>query len=482
MSDNNQYFENGTNQNSGQFKPATNTHQDPENIYTQPLSRQPKPPVRPTINKQSPNTFMNLLWGFVVFLVLFGLLLGVYVIAKSPNKLGLDKYLDSANKAANNVLSQSSAINTKQAVQFAPQEGARSTVEVVSKNLPAVLSINVQTKQNGASVAGTGYIVSSDGLVITNKHVVALGCRFGQSGIQITALANDQKAYSADLLSVDPIDDIAILQLKDKNNSSLNLTPVEFGDSAQLQQGEEVIAIGNALGTFQNSVTKGIISGLNRSFDTAGLKDECTNSDVRTDGLIQTDAAINQGNSGGPLFNAAGQLIGMNTLGSPDAQNVGLAIPSETIATVLNSYKSNQAIIRPRLGVVSQEVNAARKLDNSWLPVEYGEFVGSFDVAIAENKVISPGSAAEAAGLSFGDIILEIDGKKLESTQDNPNPLRRLILNKQSGQSIKLTVLKAIKSSNSRQINYEPTPISLSVTLKGLNYDVKTGELINSEG
>jgi serine protease Do len=482
MSDNNQYFENGNNQNLGQFNLANNSQQDPENIFTPPLSRQPKPPTRTAINKSTSNIFMNLLWGFVIFLVLFGLLVGVYVIAKSPNKLGLDKYLDSANKAANNVLSKSSAVNTKQAVKFAPQEGARSTVEVVSKNLPAVLSINVQTKQSGASVAGTGYIVSSDGLVITNKHVVALGCQYGQAGIQITVLANDQKAYSADLLSVDPIDDIAILQLKDKNGGLLNFDMVEFGDSTQLVQGEEVIAIGNALGTFQNSVTKGIISGLNRSFDTAGLKDECTNSDVRTDGLIQTDAAINQGNSGGPLFNAAGQLIGMNTLGSPDAQNVGLAIPSETILTVLNSYKSNQAIIRPRLGVVSQEVNAARKLDNSWLPVEYGEFVGSFDVSIPENKVISPGSAAEAAGLSFGDIILEVDGKKLESTQDNPNPLRRLILNKQSGQNIKLSVLKSIKRQIGNQLSYSDAPITVSVKLKGLNYDIKSGKLVNSEG
>jgi serine protease Do len=477
MSYNNQYFENTNNQNQGQTNFANNPSQDPENIYTQPLSRQPRPPIRPSTTSQTSNTFLSLVWGFIIVLVLFGLLVGVYVIAKSPNKLGLDKYLTNAN----NVLTQSSS-SAKEAVQFAPQSGARSTVDVVSKNLPAVLSINVQAKQNGVAVAGTGYIVSSDGLVITNKHVVALGCRFGQTGIQITALANDQKAYSAELLSVDPIDDIAILQLKDKNNSSLNLGTVEFGDSAQLEQGEEVIAIGNALGTFQNSVTKGIISGLNRSFDTAGLKDECTNTEVRTDGLIQTDAAINQGNSGGPLFNAAGQLIGMNTLGSPDAQNVGLAIPSETILTVLNSYKSNQAIIRPRLGVVSQEINAARKLDNSWLPVEYGEFVGSFDVAIPENKVISPGSAAEAAGLSFGDIILEIDGKKLESTQSNPTPLRRLILNKQSGQNIKLTVLKAIKSSNASQINYSDAPISLSVKLKGLNYDIKTGNLVNSEG
>ena len=225
MSDNNQYFENYNNQSSGQPNFANNSPQDPENIYTPPLSTQPKPPVRPVITRRDSNFFLKLIWGFVIFLVVFGLLVGVYVIAKSPNKLGLDKYLNSAN----NVLSQSSAI-TKQAVQFSPQANAKSTVDVVSKNLPAVLSINVQAKQNGVAVAGTGYIVSSDGLVITNKHVVALGCRFGQTGIQITALANDQKAYSADLLSVDPIDDIAILRLKDRNNGSLNLDTVEFGE------------------------------------------------------------------------------------------------------------------------------------------------------------------------------------------------------------------------------------------------------------
>jgi serine protease Do len=478
MSDNNQYFENGTNQNLGQPNYNNKFSQDPENIYTQPLSRQPRPTIRQVNSQQGSGMYLKLLWGFVIFLVIFGLMVGVYVIAKSPNKLGLDNYLNNAN----NILSQSSTSATKQAVQFAPQSDAKSTVNVVSKNLPAVISINVQTRQEGVAVAGTGYIVSSDGLVITNKHVVALGCRLGQTGIQITVLANDQKAYSAELLSVDPIDDIAILQLKDKDNNSLNLETVEFGDSTQLELGEDVIAIGNALGTFQNSVTKGIISGLNRSFDTAGLKDECTNSDVRTDGLVQTDAAINQGNSGGPLFNAAGQLIGMNTLGSPDAQNVGLAIPSETILTVLNSYKNNRAIIRPRLGVVSQEINGARKLDNPWLPVEYGEFVGSFDVAIPDNKVVSPGSAAEAAGLAFGDIVLEVDGKKLESTQANPNPLRRLILNKQSGQNIKLKVLKATENLNSSRFSYSENPIELTVKLKGLNYDIKSAKLVNSEG
>ena len=479
MPDDNNYFENQNQPNSTPNQYSNPYPQDPENVFAEPIPRQPKSPVRPVTQNTSSNVFLNLVWAFIIFLVLFGLLLGVYLIAKSPDKLGIDKYLN-----FDNPLNQKTAEPTKPpntAVQFSPQTDAKSTVEVVSKNLPAVLSIDVNDKKGGV-VAGTGYIVSADGLVVTNKHVISLGCKFGVGGIQITALANDQKAYNAELLSVDPIDDIAILQLTEKNVKPTNLPTIDFGDSSQLQLGEEVIAIGNALGTFQNSVTKGVVSGLNRSFDATGLKDECTGTDVRTDGLIQTDAAINQGNSGGPLFNASGQIIGMNTLGSPDAQNVGLAIPSETILTVLNSYKANLAIIRPRLGVVSQEINAARKLVNSWLPVDYGEFIGSFDVAIAENKVISLGSAAEAAGLAFGDIILEVDGQKLESTQSNPNPLRRLILNKQSGQTIRLRILKAIKSSNAKQITYSEDPISVSVKLKGLNYDIATAKLVNSEG
>ncbi len=479
MSDNNNYFENQTKPNFDQAQYTNPYPKDPENIFAEPIPRQPKSPTRSSNQSTSSNTFLNLVWAFVVFLILFGLLLGTYLIAKSPDKLGLDKYLNFDNPLNQKTTESVKPLNTF--VQFSPQTNAKSTVEVVSKNLPSVLSIDVNNKK-GVAVAGTGYIVSPDGLVITNKHVVSLGCKFGVGGIQITALANDQKAYNAELLSVDPIDDIAILQLKEQNIKPSNLPTIDFGDSSQLQLGEEVIAIGNALGTFQNSVTKGVVSGLNRSFDAAGLKDECTGTDVRTDGLIQTDAAINQGNSGGPLFNASGQIVGMNTLGSPDAQNVGLAIPSDTILTVLNSYKNNQAIIRPRLGVVSQEINAARKLVNPWLPVDYGEFIGSFDVAIAENKVISPGSAAESAGLTFGDIILEVDGQKLESTQSNPNPLRRLILNKQSGQTIKLKILKAVKSPNSNQITYSDIPTNVSVKLKGLNYDIATGKLVNSEG
>ena len=475
MADNNNYFENQNNSNFGQV--PSNFQNNPENIFTQPLSKQPIAPIQ----KKKTTNFVGLLIGFLWIIVIFGLVFGTYLIYKSPDNFGLKKYFNFGNVSNPDNQSQTKPIAKNTEIQFSPQTNAKSTVEVVSKNLPAVLSIDVNNKK-GVAVAGTGYIVSSEGLVITNKHVVSLGCKFGVGEIQITALGNNQKAYNAELLSVDPIDDIAILQLKEKNKNPADLPTIDFGDSSALQLGEEVIAIGNALGTFQNSVTKGVVSGLNRSFDAAGLKDECTGTDVRTDGLIQTDAAINQGNSGGPLFNASGQIIGMNTLGSPDAQNVGLAIPSETILTVLNSYKANQAIIRPRLGVISQEINAARKLVNPWLPVEYGEFVGSFDVAVPENKVISQGSAAEAAGLAFGDIILEVDGQKLESTQSNPNPLRRLILNKQSGQTITLKILKAVKSATANQINYSDSPTPVSVKLKGLNFDIVSGKLVNSEG
>jgi S1-C subfamily serine protease len=473
MLDNNNYFErqNAANQAQNQFP------RDPENIFSEPIQQRPRPPYKP----KKRNNFLSLSIWFLSFLLVFIVLFGGYLIYKSPDNLGLKKYLNFDRINGSEMNTQSSVAAKKDSIKFAPQADAKSTVEVVSKNLPSVVSIDINNK-NGVAVAGTGFIVSPEGLLITNKHVVSLGCRFGVGGIQITALGSDQKAYSAELLSVDPIDDIAILQLKEDGKKPSNLPTIEFGDSSQLQLGEEVVAIGNALGTFQNSVTKGVVSGLNRSFDTSGLKDECTGTDVRTDGLIQTDAAINQGNSGGPLFNAAGQIIGMNTLGSPDAQNVGLAIPSETILTVLNSYKSNQTIIRPRLGVISQEINAARKLVNPWLPVGYGEFVGSFDIAVPENKVISSGSAAEEANISFGDIILELDGQKLESTPSNPTPLRRLILNQQSGQVINLKILKAIKTSNATQINYNSEPVNITIKLKGLNYDIKTSTLVNSEG
>lgn len=387
----------------------------------------------------------------------------------STNKNISKTFLPSVPKLSTNQ-TQNNVSNNQSIATFTAPANLKSATEVVQNALPSVLSINVKAKNS--LTAGTGYVVSDDGLVITNKHVVSFACQPGSENLEVTAITNDQKLLKLKVMSIDPVDDIAILKIQ---NPPANLQKIEFGDSSKLQLGEDVVAIGNALGNLQNTVTRGIISGLDRSFENQNLRDECTNGEFRIDGLIQTDAAINKGNSGGPLFNAYGQVIGMNTLGT-DAQSVGLAIPSATINTVLNGYIQNKSIIRARLGVVSQEINPLSKEQYPWLPVDYGEFVGSLDFDIPAQNVVSQGSSAELAGIGANDIILEINGEKLVSSSVNPTPLRRNILNKQSGETIEITYIKANKTSES--ISYDQTPIKKEVKLKGVTYNLTTKQNI----
>lgn len=333
--------------------------------------------------------------------------------------------------------SQNRSVMNNQPFQFVSDTKAKSTTQVVEDVLPSVLSISVIIDRNGfeGEVSGTGYIVSEDGLVLTNKHVIAQKCQSGSKDVQITALSHDQKAYQLNLLSVDPVDDIAILKIQKTDNEKFDA--VSFADSNKLFLGSDVIAIGNVLGELQNTVTKGIISGLGRSLKTT-VKDECTGQTIQPDGLIQTDAAINKGNSGGPLFDAAGNVIGMNTFGTSDAQNIGLAISSNTLVSILNSYKKNNKIVRPRLGVVTRPIYPNDKLQYSWLPVDYGEIVWN-----ASGDSVDKESAAFQAGLRKGDVIVEIDGQKVQTGPNNISPLRRLILSKDAGQEIELGVIKA---------------------------------------
>ncbi len=415
-----------------------------------------------------PNKSKTLFLFFSTFVLISAILIGLifgfsYLWPQQFNNLW-----NPITKQTNYSTTKSSS--NRNNLQFANQKAAMTTVEVVNKNLPAVVSINITSKIDNRSTAGSGFVVSSDGLIISNKHVVSFACVYGKQNLKISALTQDQKVYNLELKSIDPVDDIAILKMID---APANLAKVEFGDSTKLQLGEDVIAIGNALGNLQNTVTKGVVSGLDRSFDAQNLKDECTNSELRVDSLIQTDAAINKGNSGGPLFNSSGQIIGMNTLGT-DAQSVGLAIPSSTLLTVLNSYLTNQTIIRARLGVVTQEINALRKIQKPWLPVNYGEFVGGLDANVTAEKVVAQGSAAEEAGIKFGDIILEVNGQKLVASNDNPSPLRRSVLNKQAGDVIELSILQAQVDALSQKINYNSTPIKVKAKLKGVNYNLNS--------
>jgi S1-C subfamily serine protease len=353
---------------------------------------------------------------------------------------------------------------------FAEPEKPMTTAEVVSKAIPSIVSISVSLKIRGSnvtnlsgSVAGTGFIVSPEGLVVTNKHVISSQCQFGQA-VEIVGTDYTNRLLKLELLSVDPIYDIAVLKII---NPPENLVPLTFVSSETVKIGSEVIAIGNALGELQNTVTKGIISGVSRSLRT-NLVDECTNSPVFADGLLQTDAAINRGNSGGPLLNAAGQVVGMNTFGTTDGQNIGLAIPSNAIVSALNSYQENGIIQRPKLGVYSRTITPLLKNQEDWLPTDYGELI----IAPIGQIAVERGSAADKAGLREGDIILEVNGQKIEQTRDNPFPLRRILLTFKPGDKIKLTVLK-VRNTTPQYFEYHLRPTEVEVTLDKLVVNIK---------
>ncbi|MEK7138369.1 MAG: trypsin-like peptidase domain-containing protein [Patescibacteria group bacterium] len=186
---------------------------------------------------------------------------------------------------------------------------------------------------------GSGFVVESDGWILTNKHVVF------DTDAEYTVVTNDGKEYPGKVLARDPLSDIAVVKIEVKD-----LPVVQLGDSSKLELGQTVIAIGNALGMFRNSVSKGIISGMSRTISAAlGTDGEMEH----LSGVLQTDVAINQGNSGGPLINLDGEAVGLNTAIIFGAQNIGFAIPINWAKQDLEDIRKFGRIIKPFLGILS---------------------------------------------------------------------------------------------------------------------------------
>jgi len=280
-----------------------------------------------------------------------------------------------------------------------------------------------QYRQNGMEKkevgGGTGFIVSADGYIVTNKHVVE------DKSAEYTVLMNDENKYEAKVVARDPVNDLAILKIKAKN-----LPTVELGDSDSLKVGQTVIAIGNALGEFRNTVSVGVVSGLARSITAGGSQF----GGEHLSGVIQTDASINPGNSGGPLLNIMGQVIGINTAVAMGAQNIGFAIPINEVKNSIQSVKKHGKIIRPWLGVryilINKSIAEANKLT-----VDYGALIARGKTAT--DLAVLPGSPADKAGLVENDIILEVDGKKINQDYS----LSRAIAEHKVGESVELKVL-----------------------------------------
>jgi serine protease Do len=285
--------------------------------------------------------------------------------------------------------------------------------------VPRLRSQGTEEREIGG---GSGFVVSEDGLIVTNHHVVA------DTAARYSIILSDGASYEVDVLASDPAIDIAVLKISEPIIAPL--TALSFGDSTNLHLGETVVAIGNALAEFQNSVSVGVVSGLSRSITAS---DELTGMSERLDQVIQTDAAVNPGNSGGPLLNARGEVIGVNVATSRGADNISFALPAHVVAATVDSVRQYGEIVRPYLGVRYTTLTPALAEKNG-LPVTYGALIAPGQVDTQE--AVLPNSPAATVGLKENDIILMIDGIELRDT-DLALELRK----KQVGDTVSLKVL-----------------------------------------
>lgn len=304
-----------------------------------------------------------------------------------------------------------------------------ANAEVIRRVSPSVVSItangtstNIFGQTTATQAAGTGMVISSDGLIMTNKHVVS------DTAAAYAVITSDGKTYKgAKVLARDPYNDVAFIKIEAKG-----LKPVTFGDSSAVVVGQNVIAIGNALGQFQNTATTGIVSGFGRSIQ-AG--DSSGGSTETLTNLIQTDAAINPGNSGGPLVTTAGEVIGMNTATAGNAQNIGFAIPVSEIKNQIKSVEATGTIVRPYLGVRYVNLTPQLAQQNS-LAVQYGAYITS---------VVS-GAPADKAGLQQDDIITKINNDEINASTS----LQSLMAKYQVGDEVTATYVRDGKSRTTK--------------------------------
>lgn len=298
-------------------------------------------------------------------------------------------------------------------------------IDVVKKVEPSVVSITSESTREGffgtesVAGAGTGIVLTEDGLIMTNKHVVPSGTT------DVLVYTFDGKEHKGKVVARDPSNDLALVKIEAKG-----LKPAELGDSGKVEIGQKVIAIGNALGQFQNSVTTGIISGIGRPVeagDEFGASESLQN-------LLQTDAAINPGNSGGPLVDLDGKVIGINTAIAGDAENIGFSIAINEAKPVFDSYMRTGKIVRAFLGVrfvpVSKELASAEDL-----PVSHGAYLDP------NGQPVIAGGPAAKAGLKAGDIIVNVNDDEVNQS----NSLTSLVGKYKPGDKVTLTVLRGKK-------------------------------------
>ena len=275
---------------------------------------------------------------------------------------------------------------------------------VIDKVSPSVVSIitstTTQTVYGAAQqeAAGTGIILSKDGYVMTNHHVVS-------TATHVQVVTSDGTTYdNVPVVGSDPLNDVAYLMIPNVSN----LTPAELGDSSTVRVGQSVIAIGNALGQYQNTVSSGIISGKGRP---VSASDGTGNSSESLTDLLQTDAAINPGNSGGPLLNYSGQVIGMNTAVAANAEGIGFAIPINATKGTTKMVLAGKGVQRAYLGIRYVDITPSVAKQYN-LAVTQGAYVTADTSGAA---AVAPGSPAEKAGLQDKDIVTRINNEQIGS-------------------------------------------------------------------
>src|SRR3990167_433859 len=346
-------------------------------------------------NKNFITVFLTSLLSVVlVFLVVFGLawqnraqIFGYF--AKEYLREGQEKNLnneDGAKAVTERILEKETIFSQEHFVIDAVKKTNPAVVSIIiSKEVPKYetyidpnqqnpfgnlfpnFSFNIpQYRQNGTEKkqigGGSGFFVSSDGLIVTNRHVV------DQKDVEYTVFTNDGKKHTAKVIARDPVLDIALIKIDSPTGESFPY--LSLGNSNSLQIGQSVIAIGNALGEYRNTVSVGVISGLARSV----VAGDSSGKTELLDHVIQTDAAINLGNSGGPLLDLSGNVIGVNVAIAQGSQNVGFALPIDSVRSAIESVNATGKIVRPYLGVRYIAINSEMKEKNN-LSVDYGVLV-----------------------------------------------------------------------------------------------------------
>ena len=294
-----------------------------------------------------------------------------------------------------------------------------SLQDIYSKNIPSVVSISVSSR-NGSST-GTGVVLTGDGYIVTNAHVI-------DGGTVISVQLTDDRTFPAELIGMDEVTDLAVLQIE-----ATDLIPAEFGDSGILRVGDAVCAIGDPLGSeFRGTYTNGIVSAINRDMDVDG----------RTMTLIQTNAALNSGNSGGPLINCYGQVIGINTMkigtftDRAGVEGLGFAIPSTTVKEIVDQLIQQGYVSgRPTLGIQGETLSS------------FYQYYYRFPAGMLITHV-DPGSYAHFYGIESGDILMGINDTTITSMEE----MNALLWNYQVGDVVTVYIYR-----NGRQASVELT-------------------------